>query len=132
MSGRIDGPATGGQTPWRSDWRSTHACKRRTPTSSRGVLHVEKRELREELGQRAEELRKGEQLVIERDRELAEMSSQFAELQTLFDEVSHQLYAECKRIEGVQETVNACVCGSHAKRVLSIDGDFVSLLRCYS
>ena len=37
------------------------------------------------------------------------MSSQFAELQTLFDEVSHQLYTECKRIEGVQETVNACV-----------------------
>ena len=40
MSGRIDGPATGGQTPWRSDWRrhaqSTHACKRRTLTSSRG------------------------------------------------------------------------------------------------
>ena len=56
-----------------------------------------------------EELRKGDQLFIERDRELAEMSSQFAELQTLFDEVSHQLYTECKRIEGVQETVNACV-----------------------
>ena len=37
------------------------------------------------------------------------MSSQFAELQTLFDEVSHQLYTECKRIEGAQETVNACV-----------------------
>ena len=37
------------------------------------------------------------------------MRSQFAELQTLFDEVSHQLYTECKRIEGVQETVNACV-----------------------
>ena len=56
-----------------------------------------------------EELRKGDQLFIKRDRELAEMSSQFAELQTLFDEVSHQLYTECKRIEGVQETVNACV-----------------------
>ena len=56
-----------------------------------------------------EELRKGDQLFIERDRELAEMSSQFAELQTLFDEVSHQLYTECKRNEGVQETVNACV-----------------------
>ena len=40
MSGRINGPATGGQTPCRSDWRrhaqSTHACKRRTPTSGRG------------------------------------------------------------------------------------------------
>ena len=24
------------------------------------------------------------------------------------DEVSHQLYTECKRIDGVQETVNAC------------------------
>ena len=56
-----------------------------------------------------EELRKGDQLFIERDRELAEMSSQFAELQTLFDEVSHQLYTECKRIEGGQETVNACI-----------------------
>ena len=55
-----------------------------------------------------EELRNGDQLFIERDRELAEMSSQFAELQTLFDEVSHQLYTECKRIEGVQETVNSC------------------------
>lgn len=63
---------------------------------------METRELRAEL-------RKGDQLFIERDRELAEMSSQFAELQTLFDEVSHQLYTECKRIEGVQETVNACV-----------------------
>ena len=38
-----------------------------------------------------EEQRKGEQLFIERDRELAETSSQFAELQNLFDEVSHQL-----------------------------------------
>ena len=38
-----------------------------------------------------EELRKGDQLFIERDRELAEMSSQLAELQTLLDEVSHQL-----------------------------------------
>ena len=37
------------------------------------------------------------------------MSSQFAELQTLFDQVSHHLYTECKRIEGVQESVNACV-----------------------
>ena len=72
-------------------------------------LHVETRELREELEQGAEELRKGDQLFIERDRELAEMRSQPAELQTLFDEVSHQLYTECKRIEGVQETVNACV-----------------------
>ena len=43
-----------------------------------------------------EELRKGDQLFIERDRELAEMSSQPAELQTIFDEVSHQLYTECK------------------------------------
>ena len=39
-----------------------------------------------------QEQRKGEQLFIERDRELAETSSQFAELQNLFDEVSHQLY----------------------------------------
>ena len=45
-----------------------------------------------------EELRKGDQLFIERDRELAEVRSQLAELQTLFDEVSHQLYTECKRI----------------------------------
>ena len=45
----------------------------------------------------------------ERDKELAEMRSQPAELQTLLDEVSHQLYTECKRIEGVQETVSACV-----------------------
>ena len=93
----------------RSDAQSTHACKRRTLTSSSGVLHVETRELREELAQRAEELRRGDQLFIERDRELAEVRSQPAELQTLFDEVSHQLYTECKRIEGVQETVNACV-----------------------
>ena len=45
----------------------------------------------------------------ELDRELAEVRSQPAELQTLFDDVSHQLNTECKRIEGVQETVNACV-----------------------
>ena len=32
------------------------------------------------------------------------MSSQPAELQTLFDEVSHQWYTECKRIEGVQDS----------------------------
>ena len=56
-----------------------------------------------------EELRKGDHLFIERDRELAEMRSQLAELQSLFDELSHQLYKECKRIEGVQETVNARV-----------------------
>ena len=36
-----------------------------------------------------EELRKEDQLFIKRDKELAEMSSQFAELKTLFDEVSH-------------------------------------------
>ena len=52
---------------------------------------------------------KGDQLFMERDRELAEVRSQLAELQTLFDEVSHPLYTESKRIEGVQETVNACV-----------------------
>ena len=51
-----------------------------------------------------EELRKGDQLFIERDKELAEMSSQFAELQTLFDEVTHQLYTECKRIKGSEES----------------------------
>ena len=56
-----------------------------------------------------EELRKGDQLFIGRDRELAEVRSQPAELQTLFDDVSHQLYTESKRIEEVQETVNACV-----------------------
>ena len=54
-------------------------------------------------------LRKGDQLFIERDREFAEVRSQPAELQTLFDDVSHQLFTESKRIEGVQETVNACV-----------------------
>ena len=37
------------------------------------------------------------------------MRSQPAELQTLFHDVSHQLYTECKSIEVVQETVNACV-----------------------
>ena len=56
-----------------------------------------------------EELRKRDQLFIERDRRLAEVRSQPAELQTLFDDVSHQLYTESKRIEGVQETVKACV-----------------------
>ena len=55
-----------------------------------------------------EELRKGDQLFIEGDRGLAGVRLQFAELQSLFDEVSHQLYTECKRIEGVLETVNAC------------------------
>ena len=97
MSGKTNGPASAGQTPWRSDRRrhaqSTHVCKRRALTSSRsealcGVSGV------------AEELRKGDQLFIERDKELAELSSQSAELQTLFDEVSHQLYTECKRIQG--------------------------------
>ena len=56
-----------------------------------------------------QELRKGDQLFIKRGREFAEVRSQLAELQTLFVEVSHQLYTECKHIEGVQETVNACV-----------------------
>ena len=54
-------------------------------------------------------LRKGDELLIERDGELAEVSSQLAELQTLFDVVCHQLHMKCKRIEGLQETVNACV-----------------------
>ena len=40
-----------------------------------------------------EELRKEDQLFIKRDKELAEMSSQFAELKTLFDEVSHKLHS---------------------------------------
>ena len=42
------------------------------------------------------------------------MSSQLAELQILFDEVCHQLHVEYKRIDGVQETVNACVKQSKA------------------
>ena len=47
-----------------------------------------------------EELRKGDQLFIERDRELAEVRSQPAELQTLFDEVivhSANALRECRR-----------------------------------
>ena len=56
-----------------------------------------------------QERRKDDQLSIKRDRELAEVSSQLAELQTLFDEVCRQWHMECKRSEGVQETVNACV-----------------------
>ena len=110
MSGRIDGPATGGQTPWRSDWRrhvqSTHACKRQTSTSSRGEASCG--DAGAERGAHAAD-GKGDQLFIERDRELVEVRSQFAELQTLFDEVNHQLQKECRRIEGLQETVNACV-----------------------
>ena len=91
--------------------RAEHARLQTSNTDFRAEvrLHVETRELREELAQQAEELRKGDQLFIERDRELAEVSSQLAELQTLFDEVCHQLHMECKRIEGVQETVTACV-----------------------
>ena len=89
--------------------RLGHVNKRRTLTSNRGAVYVETRECERSSRSGREELRKGDQLSIERDRELAEMSSQFAELQTLFDEVSHQLYTECKLIEGVQETVNACV-----------------------
>ena len=70
---------------------------------------METREFRESSRSGRVELRKGDQLFIERDRELAEVSSQLAELQTLFDEANHQLYTECERIEGLQETVNACV-----------------------
>ena len=85
QEGRLLGGQTGGATR-----RTRGSCER----SSR-------------IGR--EELRKGDQLFIERDRELAEMSLQPAELQTLFDEVSHQLCTECKRIEGVQETVNEAI-----------------------
>ena len=35
------------------------------------------------------------------------MRSQLAELQTLFDDVNHQSHRECKRIEELQEPVNA-------------------------
>ena len=45
-----------------------------------------------------EEVRIGDQLFIERDRKLAEVRSQPAELQTLFHDVSHQLYTECKAL----------------------------------
>ena len=45
MRGKTDDPASRGQTPLRSDWRrhvqSTHACKRRTLTSSRDELPVD-------------------------------------------------------------------------------------------
>ena len=102
MRGRTDGPATGGQTPWSQTGGGTRRA--------RTLANVERR-LRAEVRLHVEtqELRKGDQLFIQRDRELAEVSSQFAQLQTLFDEVCHQLYTECKRIEGAQETVNACV-----------------------
>ena len=70
---------------------------------------METRESRRSSPRGREELRKVDHLFIERDKELAEVKPQFAELQNLFDEVSHQLYTECKRIVEVQETVNACV-----------------------
>ena len=93
QEGRLFGGQTGGAT---RRARTLANVERRLRAEVR--LHVE-----------TQELHKGDQLSIKRDRELAEVSSQLAELQTLFDEVSHQLYTECKRIEGVQETVNACV-----------------------
>ena len=99
---------------WREGLRylvqSTPACKRRRLTSSTGEASGGDsgiaRGARAAGGGAAHE---GDQLFIERDRELAEVSSQFAELQTPFNEVTQQLYTECKRIDGVQETVNACV-----------------------
>ena len=131
MSGKTDDPATGGQTPWRSDWRrhvqSTHACKRRTLTSSRGeALRRGSCERSSRSGR--EEPRKGDQLLIERDRELVEVRSQLAELQTLFDEVSHSLCTECKRIERVQETVNACV--KRSKELEAIHHKLEEPIRC--
>ena len=109
MSGRTDRPATGGQR--QEERRAEHARLQMSNADfeqrcgfmwRRGSCERSSRSGREEL-------RKGDQLFIERYRELAEVRSQFAEFQNLFDEVSHQLYTECKRIEGVQETVNACV-----------------------
>ena len=88
MSGKTDDPASRGQTLLRSDWRrhaqSTHACKRRTLTSNRGeALCGDSGVAREARAAGQEELCKGDPLFIERDREFAEMSSQFAELQNL-------------------------------------------------
>ena len=71
-------------------------------------LHVETEELREELAQRRS-FAKEISCSSSATGSLREMSSQLAELQTLFDEVNHQLHTECKCIEGVQETVNVCV-----------------------
>ena len=114
MSGRIDGLATGRQTPWEVRLEEARAEHARLQTSNAdfeqrcGFMWRRGSCVRSSRSGR-EELRKGNQLFIARDREPAEVRSQLAELQTLFDEVSHQLYTECKRIEGVQETVNACV-----------------------
>ena len=83
MSGKTDDPATGRQTPW---GRLEEAG---LPTSN---ADFEQRCFIWRRGVQVEtqELRKGDQLFNERDRELAEVSSQLAELQTLFDEVNHQ------------------------------------------
>ena len=84
---------------------------------------METRELREELAQRAEELRKGDQLFIERDRELAEVRSQLAELQTLFGEVSHQFQAKQgtrshpSQARGAPPDVDRCATHERGERI---------------
>ena len=50
------------------------------------------------------------------------MRSQLAELQTLLDEVCHQLHTKCKHIGGVHETLNACV--KQSKEVEAIHHKF--------
>ena len=78
QEGRLLGDQTGGGTR-RARTLAKVECRLRAEV----WLHVETWELREELAQRAGELRKGDQLFIERDRELAEVRSQPAELQTV-------------------------------------------------
>lgn len=72
------------------------------------LLHEQMKELRNELSIQEQKLKKQDMDLQDRDKELAEVNGNLGNLQSLFDDVNHQLLTECSRIEELQETVSLC------------------------
>jgi chromosome segregation ATPase len=72
------------------------------------LLHEQMKELRNELSIQEHKLKKQDVDLNQREKELTEVNSNLGNLQSLFDDVNHQLLTECARIEELQETVALC------------------------
>lgn len=83
-------------------------------------LRAQVRDLQEELRSQATQLHEKSGALQVRDQEVAEVNAQLADLQGLFDEVNHQLQAECGRIEKLQDTV--ALCARQSKELETLQG----------
>lgn len=71
-------------------------------------LRSQMQQLHVDFGNRSEEVRQKNALLVKRNEELTEVNNQLAELQRLFCDVCKQLQSECDRLEQLQGTVSLC------------------------